>query len=112
MRVSVRRIKETVAADFNVRLDLLNSPARQRDIAWPRQYAMLLARELTPLSLTVLGQLFDRDHTTILTGIDAAKKRMTKDRALALRLEARKLLLQSEPAPKQFQIPIQVKEAA
>lgn len=96
MRINVRRIQESIAADFDVSLDLFFSPSRVRPICRPRQYAMLLARELTPLSVTVLGRLFGRDHSTISTGVRSAKRLIANDRDLALKIEARKLLLMCE----------------
>jgi hypothetical protein len=96
---SVREIQEAVASDFSVPLSLLNSPARQQAVAWPRQYAMLLAREITGHSLPNIGRFFNRDHSTVIHGIDAAKERVSQDRNLALKLEARKLLLECQPRP-------------
>jgi hypothetical protein len=97
MRISVRDIQRHIAADFGVDLDAFYSPSRLSGPCHSRQYAMLLARELTTHSLTVLGRLFGRDHTTVLTGIRSAKKRIAANRELALKLEARALLIQCEP---------------
>jgi hypothetical protein len=96
MRISVRHIQDVVAADFGVPAETFRSPGKHAEIARPRQFAMLLARELTPLSYPVLGKLFNRDHSTIIAGVRAAQKRVSSDRNLALKLEARKLLLQCE----------------
>src|SRR5690348_8199597 len=97
MRITVRHIQETIAADFGIESREMRSPSRRRDFAWPRQYAMLLARELTPLSSVVIGHLFGRDHSTIITGVRRAEERIAKDKDLALKLEARALLIQSQP---------------
>ena len=44
---------------------------RSRDIAFQRQLAMYLCRELTDLSLPKIGQAFGgRDHTTVLHACD------------------------------------------
>jgi chromosomal replication initiator protein len=99
MRISVRRIQEVIAADFGVDPIMFRSPGKAAEIARPRQYAMLLARELTPLSYPVLGKLFGRDHTTIMAGVRSAQRRRAEDPSLALKLEARALLLRSEPQP-------------
>jgi hypothetical protein len=97
VRISVKHIQDVVAADFQIPVGAMWHPTRERQYAWPRQYAMLLARELTPLSTTVLGQLFQRDHSTVCAGIKSARKRISKNRSLALKLEARALLLACEP---------------
>jgi len=45
----------------------LHSRKRSRQIARPRQMAMALAKELTPMSLPEIGDAFGgRDHTTVL----------------------------------------------
>lgn len=97
MRISARHIQQAVAADFGVDLNHILSADRSRPVARARQVAYFLSRELTPLSFTVLGQLFDRDHSTLVYGVSAVESRISKDRSLALKIEARKLLLQCEP---------------
>lgn len=52
---------------FDLSLDDLYGPSRSQQIAISRQIAMYLCRELTPLSLPKIGQLFGgRDHTTVM----------------------------------------------
>nr|WP_233615439.1 chromosomal replication initiator protein DnaA [Leucobacter chromiisoli] len=52
---------------FDLSIDELYGPSRAQQIATARQIAMYLCRELTPLSLPKIGQLFGgRDHTTVM----------------------------------------------
>ena len=52
---------------FNLAVDDLYGSSRAQQIATSRQIAMYLCRELTPLSLPKIGQLFGgRDHTTVM----------------------------------------------
>ena len=52
-------------------MDDLHSKKRSRNIAFPRQIAMYLCRELTESSLPSIGQFFGgRDHTTVLHAYD------------------------------------------
>lgn len=52
---------------FDLAVDDLYGPSRAQQIALSRQIAMYLCRELTPLSLPKIGQLFGgRDHTTVM----------------------------------------------
>ena len=45
----------------------MHSKKRTRIIARPRQVAMWLSKELTPMSLPTIGEAFGgRDHTTVL----------------------------------------------
>ncbi len=52
---------------FQISIDELHGPGRSQQVALARQIAMYLCRELTPLSLPKIGQLFGgRDHTTVM----------------------------------------------
>lgn len=50
-------------------------PSRLRHIVRARQEAMLAVRERLDLSYTAIGQVFARDHTTIIAGCRAATRR-------------------------------------
>lgn len=66
-QVTVDAIQKTVAEYYKIKLSDMHSKKRSRDIARPRQVAMALAKELTPLSLPNIGDAFGgRDHTTVL----------------------------------------------
>lgn len=73
---SMAMIAALVATRHSCSVAELRGPARERCIAWPRQEAMWLMRQvLTPkgehrFSLLQIGRfLGDRDHTTVLHGI-------------------------------------------
>lgn len=66
-QVSIENIQKTVADYYRIKVSDLLSKKRTRNIARPRQIAMLLARELTQFSLPEIGAAFgDRDHSTVL----------------------------------------------
>jgi len=66
-QVSVENIQKTVADYYKIKVSEMYSKKRSRMIARPRQVAMALAKELTPLSLPDIGDAFGgRDHTTVL----------------------------------------------
>ncbi len=69
--ITVNRIKEKVSAVYNIKMEDFNSKKRTRTIAYPRQIAMYLSRELTDLSLPKIGEEFGgRDHTTVIHAFD------------------------------------------
>lgn len=73
-------IKRQVAKHFNVKLADFDSAKRSRNIAYPRQIAMYLCREMTALSLPKIGELFGgRDHTTVLHGCEKIAKDLAAD---------------------------------
>jgi chromosomal replication initiator protein len=66
-RPTVERIAQRVGGFFQVEPRRLQSRRRFRNIVWPRQVGMYLARRLTDLSLEQIGAYFGgRDHATVL----------------------------------------------
>ncbi len=75
--VTIDQIQRRVAEHFDVRLADMTSKRRPANIAFPRQVAMYLARELTKASLNEIGEAFGgRDHGTVLHACKLVKKRM------------------------------------
>jgi len=75
--VTIEQIQRRVAEHFDVRLADMTSKRRPASIAFPRQVAMYLARELTKASLNEIGDAFGgRDHGTVLHACKLVKKRM------------------------------------
>ena len=65
--ITIELIKDVVARHFNIKVDDLVSKTRTREIAYPRQIAMFLGRELTQLSLPQIAAAFNKnDHTTVI----------------------------------------------
>ena len=78
--VTLEVIQEIVANYFQIPVDDLHSKKRSRSIAFPRQVAMYLCRELTESSLPAIGQFFGgRDHTTVLHAYDKIQKEKETD---------------------------------
>jgi chromosomal replication initiator protein len=66
-QISIENIQKTVADYYKIKTSDMHSKKRSRIVARPRQMAMSLAKELTPMSLPEIGQNFGgRDHTTVL----------------------------------------------
>jgi chromosomal replication initiator protein len=77
---TVHEIQAATCAQFGVSSEELVSTARTPRIAWPRQLAMYLARELTGESLPAIGRHFGgRDHTTVLHAWRRAGSRISSD---------------------------------
>ena len=81
--VTIARIQETVSQRFGVTHDELVSPRRSQAVAYPRQVAMYLPRELTDASLPMIGKEFGgRDHTTVIHAKDKITKLIREDRSV------------------------------
>ena len=75
--VTIEQIQRRVAEHYDVRLADMTSKRRPANIAFPRQVAMYLARELTKASLNEIGEAFGgRDHGTVLHACKLVKRRM------------------------------------
>jgi chromosomal replication initiator protein len=78
--VSIDAIQRKVAEHFDVRVADMTSKRRPQNIAFPRQIAMYLARELTKSSLSEIGEEFGgRDHGTVLHAHRLVRERMRSE---------------------------------
>jgi chromosomal replication initiator protein len=65
--INIDAIQKRVAEHFDIRLADMTSKRRPENIAFPRQVAMFLARQMTESSLNMIGEAFGgRDHGTVL----------------------------------------------
>ena len=78
--VSVDLIQKVVAQYFNLKPSDMKAKRRTDAIAFPRQIAMYLTRELTELSLPEIGEYFGgRDHTTVMYACEKISKKIKED---------------------------------
>lgn len=81
--ISIELIQKKVAEHYDIRLADMTSKRRPENIAFPRQVAMYLARQLTDNSLMVIGESFGgRDHGTVMHACRLVKGRMEVDPAV------------------------------
>lgn len=82
-RVSIENIQRTVCQEFGLTLHQLRAKNNSRPIAYPRQVAMYLAKELTTASLPQIGREFGgKHHTTVLHSINKISELRQSDRDL------------------------------
>jgi len=78
--ISIEVIQKKVAEHFDIRLADMTSKRRPENIAFPRQVAMFLSRQMTESSLSRIGEAFGgRDHGTVLHACRLVKDRMEID---------------------------------
>ena len=81
--VTIPRIQEAISQRFGVTLEELISPRRSQAVAYPRQVAMYLSRELTDSSLPKIGREFGgRDHTTVIHATQKITRLIREDRSV------------------------------
>jgi chromosomal replication initiator protein len=74
--ISPQLILQETAEHFGLSRDDLVGKSRSRPLTTARHVAMYLARECTGLSLIKIGELFERDHTTVMHGIKKIEQLM------------------------------------
>ncbi|MDF2558312.1 MAG: dnaA [Bacillales bacterium] len=86
--VSILDIQKLVANHYHIRLEDFKSKTRTKTIAFPRQIAMYLTRNLTSLSLPQIGEEFGgRDHTTVMHACEKIKELQKEDKIFYQQME-------------------------
>ena len=82
--VTLELVQEIVSSYFKIDTSELVAKKRTRNLAFPRQIAMYLCRELTSASLPRIGDIFGgRDHTTVIHAYD----KITQERKINHKLD-------------------------
>lgn len=86
--LSISTIQSAVAKAWGVSAAALTSKSRTREVAVPRQAAMLLSRELLNAHLADIGNAFGgRDHSTVIHSLERARYLRAADQEFAERLQ-------------------------
>jgi chromosomal replication initiator protein len=81
--VTITTIQDAVSDRFGLTVPELCSPRRSQAVAYPRQVAMYLSRELTDASLPKIGKAFGgRDHTTVIHATSKITRLISEDRSV------------------------------
>jgi chromosomal replication initiator protein len=77
---SIADVQEIVAGHFKISVAQMTSASRVSHVAWPRQVAIHLARDLTGESLPRIGQAFGgRNHATVMHACKRVSERLKSD---------------------------------
>jgi chromosomal replication initiator protein len=96
-QLSIARIQAQVAAHYELAVSELVSPSRAARIAWPRQVAIYLARELTSTPLGGIGDAFGgRNHATVLHACKRVSDRLADDQQTQAELHSLKSAIAGE----------------
>jgi chromosomal replication initiator protein len=92
--VTAELIQEKVAEMYTLKIEDLKAKKRSRNVAFPRQIAMYLCREMTDLSLPKIGEAFGgRDHTTVIHACDKINNEIIKDPAFEEKIKKLKEII-------------------
>lgn len=79
-KITIDKIQQVVAQEYSLTVKDLKVKKRTAQLAMPRQIAMYLARSLTDMSTTEIGDTFGgRDHTTVMHAYNKINKKVAED---------------------------------
>ena len=81
-QVKATDIIQAVADFYRLTLKDLRSKRRDRSIVRPRQLAMYLTKQLTPMALPDIANFFERDHTTVIHAVKTIEEYLKRDKQL------------------------------
>lgn len=91
--VEAARVIDVVSGTTNIPVEDMVSPSRKRQISESRNIAMKLIKDRTHLSLKKIGEIFHRDHSTVINSIDVVIDLYTTDKGFREKFEKIKSLL-------------------
>ena len=74
LSVTLDRIFDAVSKKYNVSVEEIKGKRRNDNIANARHVCIYLIRNMTEMSLSAIGELFSRDHTTVISSIKKVEK--------------------------------------
>ncbi|MCI1693440.1 chromosomal replication initiator protein DnaA [Aneurinibacillus aneurinilyticus] len=81
--INIAVIQQVVGEYFDLKMEDFKAKKRTKSVAFPRQIAMYLSRELTDYSLPKIGEEFGgRDHTTVIHAHEKITQILQSDRQM------------------------------
>jgi chromosomal replication initiator protein len=87
IEITGESIRDLIGDQFRVSIDDLRSRSRKRSVTFPRQMAMYLTRKYTSQSLADIGNMYNRDHSTVLYAIKTITKDMSRETSIREQVE-------------------------
>ncbi len=85
--VVAERVIATVSKKYGIPEEEIKGKKRTQNIVRPRNIAIYIIRNITDMPLTRIGELFDRNHTTIMSSIDVVENSMKTESLLELEIQ-------------------------
>ena len=89
-------ILEVVANYYNIDPDDISSKKRNAEFVMPRHIFMFLCRDMTDITLKQIAVLLERDHSTILHGVNKIENEIRKNREMKDTIEILKKKIKNE----------------
>lgn len=79
INVTVDKIFAAVEKKYNVKMIELTGKSRVKEVATARHITIYLIKYITEMSKMSIAKIFNRDHSTIISSIEAVEKQMQKN---------------------------------
>lgn len=84
--VTVDKIFSAVYKKYNVSKEDIKGKKRPKNITWARQVAIYMVREITELSFPDIGDIVDKDHSTVIYSYNLISKKIASDPMINLEI--------------------------
>jgi chromosomal replication initiator protein len=84
--VTVDKIFASIFKKYGVKREDIVGTRRTKDVAWARHVSVYLIRTITDMSFPNIGKIFNRDHSTIMSSIDAVERKLQAENMFSLEL--------------------------
>ncbi len=85
-KITPEQIRDLVASVHGLEPEVLSGKSRKKAHTGPRNLAMYLCRRHTDASYSAIGKVFNRDHATVMYGVDQISLRLDKEPKLGAEL--------------------------
>ena len=85
--VTVDKIFAAVYKKYDIKKEDIVSSKRTKEIANARHITVYVIRRITDMSLPNIGKIIERDHSTVLSSLDAVEKRMMQNPVFQAEIE-------------------------
>ncbi|MCB1101002.1 MAG: chromosomal replication initiator protein DnaA, partial [Kiritimatiellae bacterium] len=97
--ITLEEIQKVVADFYDIRMGDMISNRRPQNIAFPRQIAMYLCREITSKSLPAIGTAFGKNHATVIHACRSVGTKLKADPSLRQSLMVLQQRIQKRGGP-------------
>ncbi len=85
--VTIDKIFTAIYRKYNIKKEDIVGARRTKEVAAARHLAIYLVRTITEMSLPNIGKVFNRDHSTVMSSIEAAEKRIRLEPMLEIEIK-------------------------
>ena len=86
-RITPEFIIKAVAKYFEINPEDITGKDRSQKMVEPRKVAMYMVRDMTHLSFPKMGEVFNKDHSTVKHAIDTLEEQLKDDSALREKIQ-------------------------